>query len=230
MDNGAFIGVMLGLFFGGFCFGYGGYSVHTDYPLIAVMSYIFGGGCVAASIVLILLRIEHYQPARIVAPTPTASQEQSGDASSPSQMRNVDDFYKTYDNALLIEFETNIRNQTNQYPSGQIRENILIRLMATLIIYDLFERTWLNIFGSQLKALQRLSTTPLSLAELRQYYEDGVINNTQFYEKYSFEQWLTFLRNWVLILQQDKIEITVRGREFLKYIVHVGYDVNLRPG
>jgi hypothetical protein len=66
MDVGTFIGVMLALFFGGLGIAYGGYSVHTDQPLIAVLSYVFGGGCIAASIVLTFLRIDRYEAKRTV--------------------------------------------------------------------------------------------------------------------------------------------------------------------
>jgi hypothetical protein len=148
MDVGAFTGLMLGLFFGGLGIGYGGYSMHSDYPLIAALSYVFGGGCVAASIVLTFLRIGQRESKPHPNATPAAtSQEQSGNTNPPEQMRKVEDFYKTYDNALLTECETNIRTQANQYAEGQDRERFLIRLMATLIVLDAFERTWLSIFG-----------------------------------------------------------------------------------
>src|SRR5450755_3292896 len=61
MDSGAFVGVVLGLFFGGLSVAYGGFSSHTDYPLIAFLSYVLGGGCVAASVVLIFLRVERVE-------------------------------------------------------------------------------------------------------------------------------------------------------------------------
>ena len=70
MDVGAFIGVMLGLFFGGLGITYGGYSVHTDYPLIAVLSYVFGAGCVGASVVLTFLRIDgHERSVKLASPS-----------------------------------------------------------------------------------------------------------------------------------------------------------------
>ena len=50
------IGVLLTLFFGGLGVAYGGYSVHADYPFLAVLSYVLGGGCVAASIDLAIRR------------------------------------------------------------------------------------------------------------------------------------------------------------------------------
>jgi hypothetical protein len=58
MDIAGFIGIILALFFGGLGVAYGGYSVKADYPMIAVLSYVFGGGCIAASIVLAFLRID----------------------------------------------------------------------------------------------------------------------------------------------------------------------------
>jgi hypothetical protein len=61
MDGGAFVGVVLGLFFGGLSVAYGGFSFHTDYPLIAFLSYVLGGGCVAASVVLTFLRVERVE-------------------------------------------------------------------------------------------------------------------------------------------------------------------------
>jgi hypothetical protein len=71
MNVETFIGVMLGLFFGGLCFGYGGYSVHTDYPLIAALSYVLGVGFVGGSIVLTFLRIRiegHERSVKVASP------------------------------------------------------------------------------------------------------------------------------------------------------------------
>lgn len=50
------IGVLLTLFFGGLGVAYGGYSMHADYPFLAVLSYVVGGACVAASIDLAIRR------------------------------------------------------------------------------------------------------------------------------------------------------------------------------
>jgi hypothetical protein len=43
-------GLVLTLFFGGFAIAYGGYTLH--HPRLAILSYVFGAGCVMASIVL----------------------------------------------------------------------------------------------------------------------------------------------------------------------------------
>ncbi|MGD0673671.1 MAG: hypothetical protein ABSB13_16510 [Candidatus Binatus sp.] len=70
MELGTFVGILLALFFGGLGIGYGGYTVHPDYPLIAVDSYMLGGGCITASIVLAVLRLREdrkHETASLVA-------------------------------------------------------------------------------------------------------------------------------------------------------------------
>ncbi len=44
------IGVILTLLFGGLGLAFGGYEMHADYPLIAVLSYVVGAGCVGAAV------------------------------------------------------------------------------------------------------------------------------------------------------------------------------------
>jgi len=66
-----FIPVCLGLFFGGFALAYGGYSLEPTHHFSPILSYVFGGGCVASAIVLAALRIA--QPRRFIeAPNPEA--------------------------------------------------------------------------------------------------------------------------------------------------------------
>ncbi len=54
-------------------------------------------------------------------------------------------------------------------------------------------------------------------------YEDAKTNYPSWYQDYSFEQWLGFLRSFNLVTQKDsRYFITVAGREFLKYLIAVG--------
>lgn len=64
MGNELFIGIVSALFFGGFGIAFGGYSLEANHHLAAVLSYVFGGGCVTAAIVLATLRLA--QPRRFV--------------------------------------------------------------------------------------------------------------------------------------------------------------------
>ncbi|MGO8802904.1 hypothetical protein [Candidatus Binatus sp.] len=50
------VGILLGLFFGGAGFVYGGYTLETNHRVWAVLSYCFGTACMIAAIVLVILR------------------------------------------------------------------------------------------------------------------------------------------------------------------------------
>jgi hypothetical protein len=143
---------------------------------------------------------------------------------------NIDQFYRIFDGPLLQEVETNVRNQmnTNNPPN---RENYLIRGFSMFMLVAGYENTWLNIFGSQLRALNRLNTQMLSHDEMRHYYEEGVTNLPKLYQDRTFEMWVAFFRNATLIRDNaDRLEITVRGREFLRYLVQAGYDQTTKLG
>jgi hypothetical protein len=125
MDVGAFIGVMLGLFFGGLGISYGGYSVHLDYPLMALLSYVFGGGCVAASVVLTFLRIDrserqkHIEPqlaapalARNTSPKPNQTDAQLGTLTKSSSGERI--FVNVTPRELSNLFENHISFQAQK--------------------------------------------------------------------------------------------------------------------
>ena len=55
---------------------------------------------------------------------------------------------------------------------------------------------------------------------------DAAAEEPEFYENYTFEQWLGFLSDSRLVLSQDeRVAITLAGREFLKFILHQGYSL-----
>ncbi len=158
----------------------------------------------------------------------------AGQSSSPppNQFLNVDDFYRTYDNVFLREVETLVRQQSDQYKGSDTdRERFLVRFAASTLGVALFEWIWWQIFGSQLRMLQIMNSKPLNFEEARQFYEQGPLSRPDFYKTYTFEQWLTFLRGIGFILETGiSLQITIRGREFLKYITHCGYDISIRGG
>lgn len=136
---------------------------------------------------------------------------------------DVDEFYRNYDNGLLVEFEDDVRAQSAAYAQGATRENFLIRLLAVTRIRSIFDFVWLAIYRSQIKALEALNTRPHQVDELKAFYDEAVAQNPSAYERYSFNSWLAFMRSQVLINEQgDMVRISIRGREFLKNMVHLG--------
>jgi hypothetical protein len=83
------IGILLALFalfFGGLTVAYGGYTLEQNHRLLALLSYVFGGGCIAAAIALAVLIVvgqpeEHAvvqaQATATASPEPKATRENS---------------------------------------------------------------------------------------------------------------------------------------------------------
>lgn len=102
----------------------------------------------------------------------------------------------------------------------------LLTLSSGLLIGGLFERTYNFIFGSQILLLERLNSSPLSMDDLKQFYERARDAFPEIYKNYTFEQWLNFLESFTLITRtQDGslFAITPRARGFLRYIIDNGY-------
>lgn len=139
------------------------------------------------------------------------------------QYKNVEEFYKTYDNSMLMETEEYIRKESNQYRPGTEREQFLIRQLASSALTYIFDIVWYTVYRSQLEALQQLNARPLSTAQLKTFYDEAARQYPGMYPAYSFDSWLEYLRAWLMLVQQgDTFSITVRGKEFLKYLVHQG--------
>ena len=157
-------------------------------------------------------------------PTSGSSEAATGQSlAERPQLENIDNFYRTYDNAILIETERIFREQAERYQPGPAREKFLIRSVSTVAVLALFEETWLTIFRSQIHLLEALNFAPRSMEDVRGFYDLAATINPTLYGQYSFDQWLIYMRSQSLTLQQDNIMyITIRGREFLKYLVETG--------
>jgi hypothetical protein len=158
-------------------------------------------------------------------------QARSGqDQLKESSISKVDDFMKAYDNPLLIEQEKLVKNnlESLQPRDEKEKEIILIRSVASFVIIYSLEKTYNNIYGSQIMALHYMSDNraiPLTIENIRHFYEDAKNNFSSFYANYSFESWLHFMVVTGLVQQNgNDIGITVRGKEFLKYLLDQGYS------
>lgn len=104
----------------------------------------------------------------------------------------------------------------------------LIRHVAALSIAYNFSEVYRIIWGSQLNLLDYLNTQPPQpVAALRVFYNLGISQYPLFYEKYTFEQWLGYLKSQLLIRDDSgSIGITVKGREFLSFLTGLGLTRN----
>jgi hypothetical protein len=102
----------------------------------------------------------------------------------------------------------------------------LTTLAAILTIIALFEKAYGTIWGSQLQLLQSLNSSPQSIESARTFYDRAAQDFPAAYQHYSFEQWIGFLVESVLITKgsDNQFSITLRGRGFLRFIVDSGYS------
>ncbi len=136
---------------------------------------------------------------------------------------------RVFDNQLLLEGEKYIkadldkRNITN--PAE--RERVLIRLVSVTGTAALFERAYILIFGSQIRALQTLNARLLQKQELVPFYVAAKSEYQNIYSNYAFDQWFNFmLSQTFIIMQGNTVGITNRGREFLKYLIQEAHSLN----
>lgn len=160
-----------------------------------------------------------------------AAQEQP---SEPTISR-VEEFLKIYDNQLLLETEKLIRTSLEDLKpkSPEERERFLVRNLAAVSITDSLLRTYFAIYGSQIVALHYLNDNRnaiLTIDHIRPFYDDAKNKYPAYYQNYNFDGWLGFLVSSTLVQRNGKdVGITVRGKEFLKFLLDQGLSF-VKPG
>jgi hypothetical protein len=158
------------------------------------------------------------------------------EADAPQQLLEVgpsagEELQRLFDNALLVQRENFIRAELERltFREATERERFLVRLLAASAIAQQFERAYLSIWGSQLGALQALNSLGVAGADvalLRPWYEQSAARDPQAGFAYTFDQWVGFLESHQLVLKREgHVQISLEGREFLKYILHQGYPL-----
>ena len=142
----------------------------------------------------------------------------------------ADEFARLFDNQLLVQREGWLRTELVRIVGTDQtqKEKFLLRMIAAQTIVQQFEATYRTIYGSQLNALEITNATPggVQLGIFATLYNQAAARDKELYANYSFEQWLEYIERQALsIRKDDKIHITLEGREFLKYIMHQGYPL-----
>lgn len=144
------------------------------------------------------------------------------------EKKSVDEFFRSFENPLLLEAEELILNdlKNRKIETSQEREKTLLRALASTNLLLHFERVHGTIWLSQLAALRYLNQrdTGAERADLyHHFYETAKAAYPNWYENYSFDQWLEFLQSFTLVaLKDSRLFISVAGREFLQYLTATG--------
>ena len=135
----------------------------------------------------------------------------------------AEEFYKHQDYRLTRELEEEIKKAMVNL-KGEERERMFVRLLTATLWGVTFSNTWSSIYRSQIKALISLNRGPSTRNDFQIYYNEAAASYPA-YATLKFDTWLGFLRNSVLIKEQDgQIFITVRGQAFLTTMIQMGYS------
>ncbi len=106
----------------------------------------------------------------------------------------------------------------------------MLQIYAGGLISYIYDTIWWTIFRSQILALEALNKRVLRIEEIEEFYKAAARQYPKEYANRSFDLWMKYLMEYSLILEQpaNSIGITIRGKDFLKYLVHWGRSANDR--
>jgi len=151
---------------------------------------------------------------------------------NPSVDFNAKKFFAVaYYSPVTAEIEKNIRIVAQQN-SPNDKEAFYARFIGVGLVAYQHDLTWFTIYGSQLKAMaEMISRGLIPLADLKKHYDKAAVDYPKTYENYSFEQWVDYMKSRLLIATypSQMVELSFNGQDFLKYLAHVGRNVDGKP-
>jgi len=201
---------------------------------------VIAWGVAALVLFFLVFRFQERMPAQPhvqspqVAPAATVPTLSTVVPGFPGPNFDAKEFFRTaYYSPLTAEVEKNIRIVAEQNQKND-REGFMAKLVGVGLVGFFHEIAWAYIYKSQLLMLTEMNRRSgwLPAKDAKAYYDSAAIEYPTVYSRYSFDQWLGFLKAQGLILQHpsDMLEITIKGKDFLKYLTHWGHDLNQRKG
>lgn len=134
---------------------------------------------------------------------------------------------------LIAKVETELHTELELFDPEK-RIDLLIRHLAVARLSAHFEQIHRTLFGSQLHSIRALATDlngSVSVAEAKAAFENQVRPRfPEFYKKTSFEEWARYLITVCLVeVTDDKVVLTEKGRELLRYADAAGLRDDFRP-
>jgi hypothetical protein len=144
---------------------------------------------------------------------------------SPVNFDAAEHFRLAYHSDLTAEGEKNIKLAAAQNQPDD-REGFLAKIIGIGMVSYVHDLTWAYIFKSQILMITELNRRNgmMPLADAKSFYDEAAIACSKVYVNYSFDQWIKFVITQQLVLKHpsDMLEITMRGKDFLKYLTHWG--------
>jgi hypothetical protein len=141
---------------------------------------------------------------------------------------NIDEFYRlAYRTPLEEEVKNNFRILAHQKQPNDV-EGFYLKFIGVGLVQAADDAVWWPMFRSQLLALMEINRNSgmLPLSALKPFYDKAAEEYPKEYASDSFERWFSYLTsNWLVInYASGMVEITVRGKDFLKYLAHWGRE------
>jgi hypothetical protein len=141
---------------------------------------------------------------------------------------DIDQFFRNAYRSPEMEKEVrkNMRILADQ-KNPTDHESFYLEIISTGLLAALYDSVWYPMFRSQLLALQAVNKAGiLPVAKVRVFYDQAAHDYPKTYANDSFERWLGYLiRNVLVVLHpSEMVEITTRGKDFLKYLTHWGKE------
>jgi hypothetical protein len=175
---------------------------------------------VAAGVLFFLL---WWQEKRKTTMQGSATQDVSGALLNSSTFNATTHFATSYTSTMHQQIESNVRAAA-QLNNPNDRESFYVRLIAIGLPAYTYDIIWAYIFRSQILVLMEINRRTMPIAEVRAFYDKAASESPERYANYSFEQWMEYLRSNTLLIwhQTGMVEITLQGRDFLRYLTHWG--------
>jgi hypothetical protein len=118
--------------------------------------------------------------------------EQSKGEIPQSPIRTADDLIKGIDSQLVREIENEFKQRLDGMPDSE-KIKALSRLFAASLWGYMAMHTYRLIFGSQIAGLEFLNSQgQIPRDSLRPFYAAATIQYSDFYQNYSYDQWVGF--------------------------------------
>jgi hypothetical protein len=173
-------------------------------------------------------RLRNHQTSLLQAQSPaTMLAKNANETLSPGV--DIDEFFRMAYRSPLLEKESqkNMRILALQRSSDDV-EKFYLELIGVGLLAALYDSIWWPMFRSQLLALTEVNRNSgiLPLAKVKGFYDKASEEYEQEYAHDNFGRWFSYLTRNYLVLHHasDMIEISVRGKDFLKYLTHWGRE------
>jgi hypothetical protein len=155
-----------------------------------------------------------------------ALQSVTGMSVQPPVNFNANEYFRlAYHSDCTVDIEKRIRIAAHQSQPDN-HEAFYAKFIGVGLIAYMHDIVWAYIFRSQILALMELVHKGglMPIADAKAHYDLAAGESPQMYTGYSFDNWLKFLKSNSLVIQHpsNMLEITVRGKDYLKYSTHYG--------